>query len=53
MQLIDVSGSLTTLVTQFTAEIGESAPTIVGAVLLVTGVSIGLRWLKKLAGQIG
>lgn len=53
MELIDVSGSLTTLVTQFTAEIGQAAPTIVGAVLLVSGVGIGFRWIKKLAGQIG
>lgn len=53
MELIDISGSLTTLITQFTGEIGQAAPTIVGAVLLVAGINIGLRWVKKLAGQIG
>lgn len=53
MELIDISGSLTTLVTQFTGEIGQAAPTVVAAVLLVSGVTIALRWIKKFAGQIG
>jgi len=53
MALIDVAGSLTSLVTDFTTEITAAAPTVLGAVVLVAGVNLGLRWVKKLAGQIG
>lgn len=53
MALIDVAGSLTTLVASFTTEITDSAPIVLGAVVLVAGVNLGLRWVKKLAGQIG
>lgn len=53
MALIDVAGSLTSLVADFTSEITAAAPTVLGAVVLVAGVNLGLRWVKKLAGQIG
>lgn len=53
MSLIDIGGTLTTLVGQFTTQITAAAPTVLGAVVLVAGVNLGLRWVKKLAGQIG
>lgn len=53
INLVDVSGALTDLVTQFTGEITKAAPIITGAIVLVAGVQIGFRWVKRLAGSIG
>jgi len=53
MDLIDIGGTLTTLVGQFTTEITGAAPTVLSAVVLVAGINLALRWVKKLAGQIG
>lgn len=53
MGLIDITASLTSLVTDFTAEITTAAPVVLSAVVLVAGVNIGIKWVKKLAGSIG
>lgn len=53
INLVDVSGALSDLVTQFTGEITSAAPIITGAIVLVAGVQIGFRWVKRLAGSIG
>lgn len=53
MKLIDVGGTLTTLVSDFTAMITEAAPVILGAVALVAGVTLGLKWVKKLSSKVG
>lgn len=50
---VDVGGSLTKLVTDFTGMIGEAAPVLVGATLAVAGVTLGLKYVKKLTGKIG
>lgn len=50
---IDVAGSLTKLVGDFTGMIGEAAPVLVGATLAVAGVTLGLKYVKKLTGKIG
>ena len=50
---VDVAGSLTNLVSDFTAMIGEAAPVLVTATLAVAGVTLGLKYVKKLTGKIG
>ena len=50
---IDVAGALTELVGDFSGMIGEAAPVLVGATLAVAGVTLGLKYVKKLTGKIG
>lgn len=53
MELVDISGTLTTLVADFTTQITAAAPIILGAIVLVAGVNLGLKWVKKLTSKIG
>ena len=50
---VDVAGSLTNLAGDFAAMIGEAAPVLVTATLAVAGVTLGLKYVKKLTGKIG
>ena len=47
MSLIDITASLTSLVADFTSEITTAAPVVLSAVVLVAGVNIGIKWVKK------
>lgn len=53
MELVGITESIQQLVTQFTGEVTSAAPVVAGAVVLVAGVRIGFKWIKRLAGSIG
>lgn len=53
MELIDISGTLQTLVTDFTTQITAAAPVLLGAIVLVAGINLALKWVKKFTSKIG